>query len=193
MECKSLINYYNEPNDEIIAGHSVCPIENEHIDIFPSVVDRFFTRYYHIKPGRPKEVYMVLFHSNRVCLICLAPCHPILSQNLNDIKISYNIGNSDRSANKVKGKGKKGGMALQPDSTLAILTSDNVNYKVPSCIRSKLIEVNDKLPNKPELLGQEGDGYLAIVLPKPENCEDIKTSLLTQEQFDAENGNNNFK
>lgn len=93
----------------------------------------------------------------------------------------------DRSKNTVKGKGKKGGMILQADSTLALLAAKTGEvYKVPSCVRSKLVEVNTEVSEHPELLANlpEGEGYFAIVLPKPEHCEEIKASLMTQEQYD---------
>jgi len=87
----------------------------------------------------------------------------------------------------VKGKGKKGGMILQAESTLALLTTESgETYKVPSCIRGKLVEVNTALVEEPKLLEKlpEGAGYFAILLPKIENCDAIKASLLTQEQYE---------
>jgi len=115
----------------------------------------------------------------------LAPDHPALSQGISSV--NFDIGNVDRSQNVVKGKGKKGGMILQAESTLALLTTESgETYKVPSCIRGKLVEVNTALVEEPKLLEQlpEGAGYFAILLPKIENCDAIKASLLTQEQYE---------
>ncbi|GBP03880.1 FAM206 family protein CG9288 [Eumeta japonica] len=77
-------------------------------------------------------------------------------------------------------------MILQADSTLALLTSKTGEvYKVPSCVRSKLVEVNTSITEYPELLENlpEGEGYFAIVLPKPEHCDEIKVTM-TQEKYD---------
>ncbi|TDG48189.1 hypothetical protein AWZ03_005364 [Drosophila navojoa] len=148
------------------------------------VVDRFFTRYYYIKGGAP---YQVLYHSNRICLICLAPTHPAYGEGI--ASVSYDVGNMDRSQNVVKGKSKKGGMILQADTTLALLTTETGTvYKIPSCIRGKLVEVNTALQTDAKQLHQaaEGAGYFAILLPKIENCSDIISNLLTQQQYDEQ-------
>lgn len=177
--------YYFEHEQQELCGQAVSAITEEFVDNYPSVVDRFFTRYYYIKPGNDAAPYQVLFHSNRICLICLAPQHPAFKSKITEL--NFDIGNADRSKNAVKGKGKKGGMALQADSTLALLsTEDGKVYKVPSCIRGKLIEVNMEMSQKPERLNTapEGEGFLAIVLPKPEHCDEIKASLLNQQQYE---------
>ncbi|XP_052837186.1 protein Abitram [Drosophila gunungcola] len=175
--------FYFEHEEQVICGQSVSPITDGYQEDYPSVVDRFFTRYYYFKGEVP---YQVLYHSNRICLICLAPDHPAPGQGISSV--NFDIGNVDRSQNVVKGKGKKGGMILQPESTLALLTTESgETYKVPSCIRGKLVEVNTALVEEPKLLEQlpEGAGFFAILLPKIENCDAIKASLLTQEQYEA--------
>ncbi|XP_039491204.1 protein Abitram [Drosophila santomea] len=174
--------FYFEQEEQEICGKLVTPITDGFQEDYPSVVDRFFTRYYYFKGDVP---YQVLYHSNRICLICLAPEHPALGQGISSV--NFDIGNVDRSQNVVKGKGKKGGMILQAESTLALVTTANgESYKVPSCIRGKLVEVNTALVEEPKLLEQlpEGAGYFAILLPKIENCDAIKASLLTQEQYE---------
>ncbi|KAH8344273.1 hypothetical protein KR084_009286 [Drosophila pseudotakahashii] len=174
--------FYFEHEEQEICGKFVTPITDGFQEDYPTVVDRFFTRYYYFKGDVP---YQVLYHSNRICLICLAPDHPALSQGISSV--NFDIGNVDRSQNVVKGKGKKGGMILQAESTLVLLTTESgETYKVPSCIRGKLVEVNTALVAEPKLLEQlpEGAGYFAILLPKIENCDAIKASLLTQEQYE---------
>jgi len=174
--------FYFEHEEQEICGKLVTPITDGFQEDYPTVVDRFFTRFYYFKGEVP---YQVLYHSNRICLICLAPDHPALGQGISSV--NFDIGNVDRSQNVVKGKGKKGGMILQAESTLALLTTESgETYKVPSCIRGKLVEVNTALVEEPKLLEQlpEGAGYFAILLPKIENCDAIKASLLTQEQYE---------
>ncbi|XP_068152535.1 protein Abitram [Drosophila tropicalis] len=180
--------YYFEDKEQEICGQSVRPITDSYDDNYPSVVDRFFTRFYYIKGN---AAYQVLYHSNRICLICLAPSHPAFAQGIS--QVNFNVGNVDRSQNVVKGKGKKGGMILQADSTLALLTTETgETFKIPSCIRGKLVEVNTELIAEPKLLEQlpERAGYFAILLPKIENCEDMKASLLNQQQYEEYVNNN---
>ncbi|XP_023163619.1 protein Abitram [Drosophila hydei] len=176
--------YYFQHEEQKICGELVSSITDCYTADYPSVVDRFFTRYYYIKGGAP---YQVLYHSNRICLICLAPTHPAFSEGI--ASVSYDVGNIDRSQNVVKGKAKKGGMILQADTTLALLTTETGTvYKIPSCIRGKLVEVNNALQTDAKQLQQapEGAGYFAILLPKIENCDDIKANLLSQQQFEEQ-------
>lgn len=177
-----LQKYHYHPEDFSITGIEVPSITEDHIENYPSVVDRFFTKYFYLKPCSNPQPYKVLFHSNRICIIMLAPEHEALKVGVKNI--TFDIGNTNRSQNQVKGKGKKGGMILQQDSAIAVITdNNNVTYKVPSCIQGKLIEVNERVVKNVSLLGVEGDGYIAVVLPKPEHCEEIKSSLMTEEQY----------
>lgn len=152
-------------------------------DNFPSVVDRYYSRFYKKFSERPDEDHIILFHSNRICLIGLAKSHIALKKGITEV--IFDVGNADRSLNKVTGKGKKGGMNMQPDSCLAIVRcNDGSEYKVLSCINGKLIEVNPRIVKNPDLMLIEGDGYVGIVLPKPEKCEDLKKSLMTQMDYE---------
>lgn len=179
--------FFDEPN-QVLCGVQVPHIFEEQAEVsHKSIVDRYFTRYYFVHPdGGDQEDHLVLIHSNRICLIGFAPRHVAFSKEISGI--DFNIGNFDRSENKVKGKSKKGAMALQPSSALAMVRcSDGSQYKVFSCITGKLIEVNEMLSKTPrplnELLGKEGDGFVAIVLPKIDKLESIKDSLLTEDEY----------
>lgn len=179
--------YFSEAN-QILCGLSVPHIfEEKAEESHKPIVDRYYTRYYFVRPEEPDQDHLVLMHSNRICLIGLAPNHVAFTKEIT--AIDFNIGNCDRSENKVKGKSKKGAMALQPTSALAMVQcADGAQYKVFSCITGKLVEVNESLVKSKqakELLHREGDGFIAIVLPKIDMLETIKASLMTEEQYKA--------
>ncbi|XP_053695433.1 protein Abitram [Sabethes cyaneus] len=160
-----------------ICGKTVPSIESNFVSDHPSIVDRFFTRYCYVHSAKPIEPHLVLFHSNRICLIGLASNHEAFSRGIKSI--SYEVGKINRSQNQVSGKKKSGGMIVQADSTLALVTcNDGSVFKVRSCIQGKLVEVNQRLVENVGLLQMEGYGYVAIVMPKPEQCEAIKQKLL---------------
>lgn len=168
--------------DESEYDDGIPSITASYQEEFPTVVDRYFKKFYFKAGKEENEDHLVLFHSNRVCLIGLAKSHIAFSKGIT--KVNFNIGNSDRSLNVVKGKHKKGGMNLQQSTVLAIVTcQDGSEYKVVSCIQGKLIEVNGKLDNNLEILSVEGQGYIAIALCKPENCEKIKSSLINESEY----------
>lgn len=177
-----LSDFYFKSEKEVIGGREVPCITTKFQANYPSVVDRFFTKYYHLRNNNVDEVHSILFHSNRICLIGLDSSHVAIKSKIT--AIDFDIGNCDRSKNKVTGKGKKGGMNLQPTSTLAVVTcADGSQHKISSCITGKLIEVNDRLLKDPSTIGQDGLGYVAVVLPKIDKCDDIKNHLMTEEQY----------
>jgi len=173
--------YFNEEKE--LANGKECPSILCDFDAnCPSLVDRYFTRFYYRKSDADNEDHQILIHSNRICLVGLAPSHIAFAKGIKSV--DFNIGNADRRQNIVSGKGKKGAMNLQPLSALAIVTcKDDTQYRVISCITGKLLEVNERLIDNPELLAQEGNGYVAICLPKIENAEVIKKSLISEESY----------
>lgn len=184
MLCTDLDKYYFNPTPEIIAGEIVPPITESHPieSVYPTVVERFFTKHYYLRNDVVDEAHTILYHSNRICLIGLDATHVAVKKGIKSI--SFDIGGCDRSKNQVSGKGKRGGMLLQPTSCIAMVTcNDDSEYKIISSINGKLIEVNDRLLSDPALIGKDGDGYVAVILPKIDKAADIIAGLLTENQF----------
>ncbi|NP_001004966.1 protein Abitram isoform X1 [Xenopus tropicalis] len=209
---------------------------------FPSVVDRYFKRWYKSDvKGKPCEDHCILQHSNRICIITLAECHPLL-QNGKTIKtISYQISaNCSRLQNKVSGKSKrgrpfifqqdnarphsasittswlrrrrirvlkwpvcspdlspieniwhiiqrKGAQFLTEHAPLCRISStDGEEYTIYSCIRGRLLEVNENILQNPELLKEKPstEGYIAVVLPKFEESKTVTEGLLSQQEYE---------
>uniref|UniRef100_G1MER7 Actin binding transcription modulator n=1 Tax=Ailuropoda melanoleuca TaxID=9646 RepID=G1MER7_AILME len=75
----------------------------------PSLVDRYFTRWYKADvKGKPCEDHCILQHSNRICVITLAESHPVLQSGKTIKSVSYQIStNCSRLQNKVSGKFKR--------------------------------------------------------------------------------------
>lgn len=173
---------HDEP--QIICGEVVRSISEDFVDGYPSTVDRFFTRFYYVHPGKDDEAHQVLFHSNRICLIGLAPGHTAFARGIS--AVTFEVGKIDRSLNQVSGKKKSGGMIIQADSTLALVTcQDGSVFKVRGCVQGKLVEVNQRVVQDLDLLKREGEGYIAVIMPKPEQCETIKGKLMSREDFEV--------
>ncbi|NXR61301.1 F206A protein, partial [Rhadina sibilatrix] len=160
---------------------------------------RYFTRWY--KPdvkGRPCEDFCVLQHSNRrICVITLAEAHPLLQSGKTIKNINYQISaNCSRLQNKVSGKSKRtclfifqmqGAQFLTELAPLCrISSSDGEEYTIYSCIRGRLIEVNENILSNPALLQEKPstEGYIAVVLPKFEESKSITQGLLTQKEYE---------
>uniref|UniRef100_A0A2M4APC9 Putative glycine cleavage system h protein n=1 Tax=Anopheles triannulatus TaxID=58253 RepID=A0A2M4APC9_9DIPT len=160
----------------------VPSIVNDFNENYPSIVDRFYTKLYHVPSNKPDESQQVLFHSNRICLVGLANDHVAFQKGIRSV--SFEVGKCDRSENKVSGRKKSGGMILQADSTIALVTcQDDTVYKIRSCVQGKLVEVNERITADPELMKIEGEGYVAVVMPKIEHCATMKTKLVSDDAY----------
>ncbi|NP_001006383.2 protein Abitram isoform 3 [Gallus gallus] len=149
---------------------------------------RYFTRWYKADvKGRPCEDFCVLQHSNRICVITLAEAHPLLQPGKTITSINYQISpNCSRLQNKVSGKSKRGAQFLTELAPLCrIASSDGEEYTIYSCIRGRLIEVNENILSNPALLQEKPstEGYIAVVLPKFEESKSVTQGLLTPEEY----------
>ncbi|KAG5842650.1 protein Abitram [Anguilla rostrata] len=155
----------------------------------PSVIDRYFTRWYKTDlKGKPCEDHCILQHSNRICVITLAESHPILQKKKRIQSINYQISaGCSRLQNKVSGKSKRGGQFLTELAPLCRITStDGEEYTIFSCIRGRLLEVNEDILKTPDLLLEKPstEGYIAVILPKFEESKSITEGLLTRAEYE---------
>ncbi|NWZ31790.1 F206A protein, partial [Asarcornis scutulata] len=148
--------------------------------------------------GRPCEDFCVLQHSNRrhnnynsscrICVITLAEAHPLLQNGKTIKSVNYQISpNCSRLQNKVSGKSKRGAQFLTELAPLCRISStDGEEYTIYSCIRGRLIEVNENILSNPAILQEKPstEGYIAVVLPKFEESKSITQGLLTQEEYE---------
>jgi len=180
-------------NDEDSAKHSVPKIEDSIASIDPgdylTVTQRYYTPLYKLDTDRSRrEDILVLLHSNKICLITLAPSHPVIANKLVINKVNLEVSNKvDRKNNKTSGKSKKGGQLLEPTSILAKLETDNHTYKVEAVVPGKLICMNKAVIEQPDRLVTHSDseGHLAIVLPIRGLFDQVKEGLLNQQQYEA--------
>ncbi|XP_069680418.1 protein Abitram [Periplaneta americana] len=169
---------------------AAVPIEDSigELEELQSVTERYYTPRFCVgREEKEGEDHCILFHSNRICLVTLAASHPVLREKKEISKIDFQVSaNVDRLKNKVSGKGKHGAQFLQINSPLCYIEcTDNSKYTVQSCIKGKLVEINDALIENPKLLIEKPDaeGYIAIVLPNITNSDQQKEELLTLEEY----------
>lgn len=153
----------------------------------PTITERYFSTYYKINVQRPEDDMCIRIHSNRICMISIAPSHTIFQNGNKILKVDYKVSDKlDRMLNKVSGKSKHGAQPLQANSNICTIScSDGKTYTIKSCIIGKLIEVNEILLDDPELLKQppHKGGYLAIVLPNLKLLDKMKDTLLSPERY----------
>lgn len=129
----------------------------------------------------------VSFHSNRICLISLADNHPVIKNHKRIKRINCAVDdNTDRLKNAASGKGKRGAQKLSPESILCYIEcEDTTVYPVYSCIKGKLVEINENLVENPNLLVEKPteEGFIALVLPFLNTFNAFKDSMLSKEQY----------
>ncbi|XP_053615769.1 protein Abitram [Plodia interpunctella] len=153
---------------------------------FKTFTDRYFSKRYILNvDGVENNDIMLMFHSNRITLLSLAPSHFFFKKDM-EYKINFSIGNVDRLNNTVKGKSKKGGQILTPNSVICkVEYSDGSAFDIPCGLKGTLMEVNEQLVEHPELLKKmpDADGYIAIILSSIANSEAAKSELLSHEDY----------
>uniref|UniRef100_A0A0B6Y312 Actin-binding transcription modulator n=1 Tax=Arion vulgaris TaxID=1028688 RepID=A0A0B6Y312_9EUPU len=155
----------------------------------PNVVDRYFKRRYKTDvQNKIGEDQMVLTHSNRVCVICLAATHPVVRERKSVTKVSFENTGWNRLQNKFSGKSKRGAQWLDGNAPLCEVTcSDGSHYTLCCCIKGQLIEVNENLIKLPDLLVQKpsGEGYVAVILPGLKGFEREISHLKSETEYGA--------
>ena len=99
---------------------------------YKTVTERYYTKFYCVDQDRDThQDILVLNHSNKICLISLAPTHPVIVNKLRVNKVNFEVSKKiDRKSNKTSGKSKKGGQALEHSSILTIIETDSGSYPV---------------------------------------------------------------
>lgn len=155
--------------------------------VYKSFTDRYYTkRYVTNVNGVKNNDLMLMFHSNRIALLCLAPSHFFFNNN-EEYSVNFKPGVVNRLDNSVKGKGKKGGQKLLKQSLVCKIEykKDGNSFNIPSCMNGALLEVNEQLVTRPELLREypDAEGYIAVILSSIDNSELQKSNMLTSELY----------
>ncbi|CAG9567983.1 unnamed protein product [Danaus chrysippus] len=154
--------------------------------IYKSFTERYFSKRYILNVnGIKNNDIMLLFHSNRITLLCLAPSHFFFKRD-DDYKLNFTIGKVDRLSNTVKGKGKKGGQMLTPNTAICkVEWSDDTSFEIPAGMKGFLVEINEQLVKNPKLLRESpnSDGFIAIMLSSISISDSMKKELLNHEEY----------
>lgn len=154
---------------------------------YKTVEERYYSKYFYVSESDGQD-QVVLVHSNRVCLVSLAPNHPVIKDKKAIKALNFDVSkNTNRLKNKVSGKGKKGGQGLDEKSILCFIEcEDGQQFPVRSCIRGKLVGLNQKVVENPNIILEKscGEAHLAIILTKiPDGIAELKTRLMSEDEY----------
>ncbi|TYZ63304.1 hypothetical protein PybrP1_009093 [[Pythium] brassicae (nom. inval.)] len=163
--------------DKFLAGASASTAS-----LRGTMIERYYTELFSCDTmNRAMEDQYVHMHSNRLCVVGVAASHPMLVDEIEAVEFSSAVRES-----KVTGKKKRGGHFLLPGTVLChVKCKSGKAYALRSCIRGSLIEVNERLLARPQLLQEKAhsDGYLVIIQPKLDEIAEIQQSLLSKAEY----------
>lgn len=155
---------------------------------YASVTERYYTKRYKVSGKVATEHHCILCHSNKLCLVTLAPSHPVLAEGKVVKKVDFQISDDvDRLDNKAVGKSKKGAQSLTENSPICkLVCSDDTTYTVYACVKGLLLEVNEHLSENPGLVTSHPDaeGYIAIVQPRLNQGAEKQSVLIDQSEYE---------
>ncbi|KAL8577016.1 hypothetical protein ACOMHN_065620 [Nucella lapillus] len=153
----------------------------------PTVVDRYFSKHYRIDlQKKASEDVCILTHSNKICIVTLAPSHPVLAGKKEVTKVNFNVGGANRLDNKTSGKSKRGAQWLGSLAPMcSLVCGDGTSYTICCGVKGQLIEANSALVDNPQLVTQDpwSTGFLGIMLPALKGHEAEMARLLTEAQY----------
>lgn len=156
---------------------------------FPSVSDRYYEHKYCRKFSTSEDNFdhRVSFHTNRVCMISLSEKHPVMKNKKLIRSINCNVDDkTNRLVNNTSGKGKRGAQKLTTNSILCYIEcEDNSSYPVYSCVKGKLLEINENLIKCPQLMVEKpvSEGFIALILPNLNEYLNLKSEMLTTKEY----------
>lgn len=148
---------------------------------YPTVLERYYKTY------TTSNHQCLHIHSNGVCILGVAPSHPMLQPPNKVTAIAYRTHDSKNlMQTSVSGKKKAGAVFVLPRDMVCTVTyadADGATNTVTlyGCVRASVVEVNHRLLANPALLGTP-EGYLAVLLPKLDEKKGIGGALLEFER-----------
>lgn len=120
----------------------------------------------------------------RICVLGVAASHPMLQPPLRITGVAFRSHDSKNLMDTaVRGKKKAGAVFVTPrDMVCTVTVSDGSEVVLYACVRASVVEVNQRLIERPELLGSP-EGYVAILMPK---LEEKKTMIDACLEFDKQ-------
>lgn len=159
---------------------------------YKSYTERYFTKYYKLNVRHPNNDHMILMHSNRIAVCCLAPSHPVLDKSKYKIeKVEY----LQDVADEMSGKHKHNAKNVNINQPLCKLYAKNLHptdneladryFLICANLNAKLLEINEKLVIQPDLIQNKPftEGFVAILMPKLETLNEQLKELIPDDEY----------
>ena len=155
-------------------------------NLYGDFVTRYFREYFYVpEDSKTNEDQYVNLHVNELCVVGIAPDHPILRGNLKikSVNFKYDLKG-------LSGKKKKQAPKLAPDSIFCTITCEDESvWHVRAGVQGSLWEINTRTVSNPLLISTcaRTDGYLGIIMPRNRKFHEDQfryASLLTKTEYE---------
>jgi hypothetical protein len=193
MDINNKRKYQSQDNEDdlIILNQNLENSDSKRVQ-YLSYTDRYFKRYYKLDVKYKGNDHLILMHSNRVAVCTIAPSHPILDKSKYKVERIEFIQNVNE---EMSGKHKHNAKNVNVDQPICKVYCknlikennelDEVYFLICSCLNAKLIEINERLLEQPDLLQEKPftEGYISILMPKLDNITQQINELIDQSTY----------
>jgi len=149
-----------------------------------SMQDKNYSTFYTLDDDGKDQI--VLQHPNKLYIVGISPNHPICKGEATVLSVNFNVAEKNRLDNKLKGKKKKGAQKVEiKDFLCEVMMSDGTQFFIDACVKGSLLEVNENLLHKPNLLKEKccTDGYVAIIQPNKNDSIECNNHLIESKEY----------
>lgn len=130
------------------------------VTYFRSLLHRYYTPYFYYPPdtGHDQQ-HLVSLHTNKLFLLSLGPNHIIRRENLQVTRVTF-----EQKAEDIHGRKKNGAEKVRVNDVICRVECEGGRmFRVHSGVGGRIIETNDLLEVRPDLLKQPDLGYICII------------------------------
>lgn len=148
----------------------------QHLDLVASwntepstaFLSRYYTLHYHVENNDLDQAVYVRQAPNKVCVLGITPRHPALSAA--PVRIESAL---------------KSWSNIKPGTVILELVNSDHRYPIRAHMHGKLLEINPRLADEPELLSTRTmtEGYLAIISAAHEDTKVQLKEYITADEF----------
>ncbi|OAE28374.1 hypothetical protein AXG93_2490s1650 [Marchantia polymorpha subsp. ruderalis] len=137
-----------------------------------------YSHFYAIDVGKEYHDQYVFRHHNGLCVIGLASTHAAFMIDTELTGVDYNVGKTSRAEIKAVGKRKKNAQVLESNSVLCKVLAGETFFLISFTTDHLTDAVSEP----------DTEGYIAIMMPRPEDWKKAQASLLTKDQYRERRG-----
>ncbi|KAF0429071.1 g [Gigaspora margarita] len=152
-------------------------------------LEQYYSKYYFVNLKNSMEDLYIYQAPNKLCVIGLAPAHPLLQRSQDQSSSGHYLSNIQSIEYDAKVKSsinKKRQVPLSIDTEICVVTTEEGNrYSIKAGVAGWIIDTNTRFEHEKELLQNKPfkEGYIAIIKPKQENSDKSLSHCFSEDRY----------